>query len=214
MVDGRGRAQQKAATRRRLLRAAVEVFGSGLGDDHPRRGGGGRGGRLQGHALLPLRQPPRPARGGGGARSTAAAPRGGRPSPGLAPFLDAYLAAQRLPETRLVWEIGDVLSVEGRSAPTAAYRHLMDHIAQRLAEDGFEPDRGTIARRHRRPRDAPRRPPRRLRRGRRRRGRPASEPTSMPCSPPTGSPRDPSRPIRSSSSSPVGGGLVEGRAVR
>jgi AcrR family transcriptional regulator len=140
IVDGRGRAQQKAATRRRLLRAAVEVFGSGSVMTTPVDAVATAAGVSKatlffhfGSRLDLLEEVASAVYGSGTAwRQT---------EPGLAPFLDGYLAAQRLPETRLVWEIGDVLSVEGRSTPSAAYRHLLDHIAQRLAEDGFDPER-------------------------------------------------------------------------
>jgi AcrR family transcriptional regulator len=142
MVDARGRAQQKAATRGRLLRAAVEVFGSGSVMTTPVEAVAAAAGVSKatlffhfGSRLDLLEQVAAAVYGSGTAWRQS--------EPGLAPFLDAYLAAQDLPETRLVWEIGDVLSVEGRSAPSTAYRHLIDHIAQRLAEDGFDPERCT-----------------------------------------------------------------------
>ena len=61
---------------------------------------------------------------------------------------------QTLPETRLIWEIGDVLTVEGRTAPTAAYRHLTGYLVDRLIEDGVGSDTAhRAACRGRRPRD-------------------------------------------------------------
>jgi AcrR family transcriptional regulator len=59
--------------------------------------------------------------------------------PGLEPFLKAYLASQRVPGARLLWEIGDVLTVNGRPGPDVAYLHLASEIEARLAEDGFDP---------------------------------------------------------------------------
>lgn len=140
IVDGHGRAQQKAATRRRLLRAAVEVFGSGSVMTTPVEAVAAAAGVSKatlffhfGSRLDLLEEVASAVYGSGTAWRQA--------QPGLGPFLDGYFAAQRLPETRLVWEIGDVLSVEGRSTPSAAYRHLIDHLAQRLAEDGFTLER-------------------------------------------------------------------------
>lgn len=67
------------------------------------------------------------------------------PTPGLRAFLVRYLALQKDPTTRLIWEIGDVLSADGRGAPDAAYRHLIDHIADRLREDGAGDRAGALA---------------------------------------------------------------------
>lgn len=59
--------------------------------------------------------------------------------PGLAPFLREYLATQRLPQTRVLWEIGDVLTASQRPGPDVAYLHLIGEIEGRLADDGVEP---------------------------------------------------------------------------
>lgn len=58
--------------------------------------------------------------------------------PGLRPFLDEYLASQRIPETRLLWEIGDVLSVAGRPGPDFAYSFTIEEIDKRLGDEGID----------------------------------------------------------------------------
>lgn len=58
--------------------------------------------------------------------------------PGLAPFLHDYLAAQRVPETRLLWEIGDVLTVAGRPGPDFAYDFTMEEIEKRLNDEDID----------------------------------------------------------------------------
>jgi AcrR family transcriptional regulator len=131
-----GRAQQKAETRRRLIAAAVEVFGQGSVTATPVDAVASAAGVSKatlffhfGSRIDLLEE----VAGAVYARGTAWRPR----TPGIEAFLDEYFRAQRLPETRLVWEIGDLLSVEGRGAPSAAYRHLMTHLGDRLAEDGL-----------------------------------------------------------------------------
>lgn len=134
IVDGR-RAAQKAETRQRLLRAAVEVFGRGSVMTTPVDAVAAAAGVSKatlffhfGSRLDLLEEVAGSVYGSG----VAWRPR----APGLEAFLDDYFAVQLLPETRLVWEIGDVLTVEGRSTPTAAYRHLTAYLGDRLAEDG------------------------------------------------------------------------------
>lgn len=139
MVDG-VRAQQKAATRRRLLDAAVEVFGNGSVTatpvDQVAMAAGVSKATLFFHfgSRIELLEE---VAGRVYGRGMAWRP-GLR---GLDAFLDAFFASQALPETRLVWEIGDLLTVEGRSAPSAAYHHLTDHLTDRLAEDGHPAER-------------------------------------------------------------------------
>lgn len=66
--------------------------------------------------------------------------------PGLTPFLRDYLAAQRAPETRLLWEIGDILIVAGRPGPDFAHDYTLREIAARLTDDGIQADmRETLA---------------------------------------------------------------------
>lgn len=55
---------------------------------------------------------------------------------GVVPFIRAYLATQRVPETRLLWEIGDVLTVAGRPGPDVAYAEAIDEVKTRLGDDG------------------------------------------------------------------------------
>jgi AcrR family transcriptional regulator len=142
-VEARGRALQKAETRERLLRAAVEVFGAGSVMATPVDAVAAAAGVSKatlffhfGSRLDLLEEV------AGTVYESGAAWRARRP--GLGPFLDAYFAAQLLPQTRLVWEIGDVLTVEGRGAPSAAYRHLMGYLADRLREDGAPDERAEL----------------------------------------------------------------------
>jgi AcrR family transcriptional regulator len=133
------RAAQKAETRKRLLQAAVEVFGHGSVTATPVDAVAAAAGVSKatlffhfGSRLDLLEEVAGTVYG----RGLAWRPR----TPGLEAFLDTYFDSQTVPETRLVWEIGDVLTVEGRATPTAAYRHLTGYLADRLAEDGVAPD--------------------------------------------------------------------------
>lgn len=66
--------------------------------------------------------------------------------PGLTPFLRDYLAAQRVPQTRLLWEIGDILIVAGRPGPDFAQDYILKEIEARLTDDGIQADmRRTLA---------------------------------------------------------------------
>ena len=130
------RAQQKRATRRRLLDAAVEAFGAGSVMTTPVDQIASAAGVSKATLFFHF-----------GSRvellEEVAAHLYGRGlawRPGLVgtdAFLDAWFTAQSQPSTRLIWEIGDLLTVEGRQAPSDAYHHLMQHIAERLVEDGF-----------------------------------------------------------------------------
>lgn len=64
-----------------------------------------------------------------------------RPARTTLEFLTAYLAMQRDDRPRLLWEIGDVLSADGRAVPDVAYRHLRDGLASHLMAGGIEPGR-------------------------------------------------------------------------
>lgn len=56
-------------------------------------------------------------------------------------FLHGYLEVQRDPRPVLLWEIGDVLSADGRPLPDAAYRYLKDELDARLRAEGVPADR-------------------------------------------------------------------------
>jgi AcrR family transcriptional regulator len=138
------RAQQKAATRERLLQSAVEVFTGGSVLTTPVDAVAAAAGVSKatlffhfGSRLELLEQ----VAGIIYARGAA-----WQPGPlGLRPFLDRYFDAQHLAETRLLWEIGDLLSVEGRGGPNFAYLHLTETLAEHLEEDGLAPDRARTA---------------------------------------------------------------------
>lgn len=135
-VQGGGRAQQKAATRRRLLDAAVEVFAAGSAltssVDAVAAAAGVSKATLFFHfgtRIELLEAVAVELYEGGAAWRT--------PEPGLRPFLERYFGAQHLAATRVLWEVGDVLSAEGRGAPNAAYLHLRGQLAERLEQDGL-----------------------------------------------------------------------------
>lgn len=139
MVEG-ARAQQKAATRRRLLDAAVEVFATGSVMTTPVEQVAAAAGVSKATLFFHFNSRTELL------EEVASRLYGRGPAwrpglHGLESFLDAYFRSQASPDSRLVWEIGDLLTVEGRSAPSTAYVHLVDHIADRLVEDGHEPDR-------------------------------------------------------------------------
>jgi AcrR family transcriptional regulator len=140
LVEGGGRAQRKAATRQRLLDAAVEVFtsGSAMSTSVDAVAAAASVSKATlffhfGSRLELLEAVAGQVYAAGTAWQTT--------EPGLGPFLDRYFGAQHEPSTRMLWEIGDLLSVEGRGAPNVAYRHLTGHLAERLEEDGVEPRR-------------------------------------------------------------------------
>jgi AcrR family transcriptional regulator len=138
------RAQQKAATRERLLKSAVEVFAEGSVLTTPVDAVASAAGVSKatlffhfGSRLELLEQVAGLIYAGGLAW---------QPGPlGLRPFLDRYFSAQVLAETRLLWEIGDLLSVEGRGGPNFAYLHLTETLADHLEEDGFARERARTA---------------------------------------------------------------------
>jgi len=67
-----------------------------------------------------------------------AATPGFRASRGCVHSWIATLGGQHRPDTRLLWEIGDVLSVgwAGPAPKRSAYHHLIDHLGLRLEEEG------------------------------------------------------------------------------
>jgi AcrR family transcriptional regulator len=140
LAESGGRAQQKAATRQRLLDAAVEAFtgGSALTTsvDAIAAAAGVSKATLFFHFGTRIELLEAVA---GQVYAAGAAWR--TPEPGLGPFLDRYFAAQHEATTRMLWEIGDVLSAEGRGAPNLAYRHLTGQLAERLEEERIEPAR-------------------------------------------------------------------------
>lgn len=140
-----GRLAQKAATRRRLLDAAAATFMAGsvttTSLDTVARAAGVSKATLLFHfgsridlleaVAFDLYV---------GAADTVWRPR----QPGLRAFLTGYFAAQRRPESRLVWEIGDALTADDRPVLDAAYRHFTDHIANLLEEDGHDVDEARV----------------------------------------------------------------------
>jgi AcrR family transcriptional regulator len=139
-VQRGGRAQQKAATRQRLLDAAVEVFTAGsvttTSVDAVAASAGVSKATLFFHfgsRMDLLEQVATQVYGAGAAWRTR--------QRGLAPFLERYFAAQDDPTTRLLWEIGDLLSVEGRGGPNLAYVHLTGQLAERLEAERVAPER-------------------------------------------------------------------------
>jgi AcrR family transcriptional regulator len=134
------RAQQKAATRDRLLRSAVEVFSEGSVLTTPVDAVAAAAGVSKATLFFHFRSRLELLEQVAG--MIYAAGSAWQPGPrGLRPFLDRYFDAQVLPETRLLWEIGDLLSVEGRGGPNFAYLHLTETLAEHLEEDGFPPAR-------------------------------------------------------------------------
>jgi AcrR family transcriptional regulator len=140
VVDGGGRAQRKAATRQRLLDAAVEAFTAGsvtaTSVDAVATAAGVSKATLFFHfgsRLDLLEEVAVQVYGAGAAWRTR--------EPGLAPFLERYFASQHDATTRMLWEIGDLLSAEGRGAPNVAYLHLTGQLAERLEDERIEPRR-------------------------------------------------------------------------
>jgi AcrR family transcriptional regulator len=136
------RAQQKAETRARLLAAAREVFADGsvvtTALDAVASAAGvskatlffhfaDRGELLSALARELLREMGRDL----GAKAPAS----------RRAFLRGYLDVQRDPRPVLLWEIGDVLSADGRPLPDAAYQHLKDGLDERLRAEGVPAER-------------------------------------------------------------------------
>jgi AcrR family transcriptional regulator len=139
-VKGGGRAQQKAATRQRLLDAAVEVFTAGSVTTSPVDAVAVAAGVSKatlffhfGSRMDLLEKVAAHVYGAGAAWRTK--------QRGLAPFLERYFAAQHDPSTRMLWEIGDLLSAEGRGGPNLAYVHLTGQLAERLEDERIDPQR-------------------------------------------------------------------------
>jgi len=128
------RARQKAETRRRLLEAATEVFiesapiAASLDAIATRAGVarptllfhfGSRVELMRQVVQFHLEQFREIARGY---------------QPGeLEPFLRGYLAAQRSPTVRLVWQLGDLLYPDHPEGPNSGYWDLVAEIERRLA---------------------------------------------------------------------------------
>lgn len=53
-------------------------------------------------------------------------------------FVDAYLAEQRRPETRLLWQLGDQLQLDRPTGPNLAYWRTVAEIEAHLDEAGHE----------------------------------------------------------------------------
>jgi AcrR family transcriptional regulator len=137
------RAQQKADTRRRLLDAAAEVFLETGPHNTPLEAVAERAGvskatlffhfgnrvelldRLAGHLyrrVLPT--------------TTEADERSD-----LTTFVQSYFERQKEPETRLIWQIGDLIGDERPERLDAAYWHLVSEIEVRLLDGGLpEPE--------------------------------------------------------------------------
>lgn len=56
-------------------------------------------------------------------------------------FLRFYLDLQHDPRPALLWEIGDVLSADGRPLPDLAYQHLKDELDRHLQAEGVPAER-------------------------------------------------------------------------
>jgi AcrR family transcriptional regulator len=56
--------------------------------------------------------------------------------PGLEPYLRGYIAAQRQPTARVLWELGDVAVAQRNPGPEVAYAYLLTAIETGLGADG------------------------------------------------------------------------------
>lgn len=63
------------------------------------------------------------------------------PPAGRRAFLQFYLDLQHDPRPLLLWEIGDVLSADGRPLPDLAYQHLQGELDRRLQAEGVPAER-------------------------------------------------------------------------
>jgi AcrR family transcriptional regulator len=145
-ADERGpasrRAQQKAETRARLLAAARRVFADGSVVTTALDAVAAEAGVSK--ATLFFHFPDRGELLGALARDLLGEM--GRELLARAPasrraYLRDYLELQRDPRPVLLWEIGDVLSADGRPLPDAAYRYLKDELDVRLRAEGVPADR-------------------------------------------------------------------------
>jgi AcrR family transcriptional regulator len=136
------RAQQKAETRARLLAAARSVFAEGSVVTTALDAVAAAAGVSK--ATLFFHFPDRRELLSALARELLAEMYRdlGTPAPeSRRAFLRGYFEAMRDPRPVLLWEIGDVLSADGRPLPDAAYRHLKDELDVRLRAEGVPADR-------------------------------------------------------------------------
>jgi AcrR family transcriptional regulator len=136
-TSGTKRVQQKAETRDRVLAAAVEVFMRGSIVTTPMEAVAKAAGVSKATLFFHFGSRTELLEAIGVELWLTGALSLFRPAePGLGPALRDYFAAQREPIARLLWEVGDVLSVGARSqGPDVAYRWLICEIDARLAED-------------------------------------------------------------------------------
>ena len=64
---------------------------------------------------------------------------------GLRDYLDDYLAGMRLPEVRLIWQLGDLIGGDHADLLDAAYAHLTGELEAVLRRDGLSAARATTA---------------------------------------------------------------------
>jgi TetR/AcrR family transcriptional repressor of bet genes len=62
---------------------------------------------------------------------------------GLRDYLEEYLAGMRLPEVRLIWQLGDLIGADHPELLEAAYVHLTGELESILRRDGLAADRAT-----------------------------------------------------------------------
>ena len=138
------RAQQKAETRKRLLTAARSVFAEGSVVTTPLDAVASEAGvskatlffhfadrgdlleAVAGEILIEVYEELQ-------ARSD--------PPPDRRAFVRSYLDLQHDPRPALLWEIGDVLSADGRPLPDLAYQHLKDELGRHLRDEGVAAER-------------------------------------------------------------------------
>ena len=140
VAEGGVRAQRKAATRQRLLDAAVEAFTAGSAMTTSVEAVAAAAGVSKATLFFHFGSRIELVEAVAGQVYAAGAAWRTR-EPGLAPFLERYFAAQHQPTTRMLWELGDLLSAEGRGAPNIAYLHLTGQLAERLEDEQLDPPR-------------------------------------------------------------------------
>jgi AcrR family transcriptional regulator len=138
------RAQQKAETRARLLAAARRVFAEGSVVTTALDAVAAAAGVSK--ATLFFHFPDRGELLSALARDLLAEMYRELATPASPPtsrraFLRGFLELQRDPRPVLLWEIGDVLSADGRPLPDAAYTYLKDELDVRLRAEGVPADR-------------------------------------------------------------------------
>lgn len=141
-----GRAQQKADTRRAILRAAERVFlaehpATARLEDVAAEAGVSKatlffhfGTRNDLLAALAYRLYVRRSFVTDAARHH-----------GLRDYLRDYLDGMRLPEVRLIWQLGDLLGSDHPALLDAAYAHLNGELEDLLRRDGLSPARAREA---------------------------------------------------------------------